>query len=351
MYAILNFFGVLFVALGSLLAWAILLSEKINFKNWKFYFSVVVIIILLILNNNNMLKFTVNTIVLAIIIKFLYHQSIKNSIIAVFFTQAIGIIYELIFSMVAIYLFKINFELGNFHPLIVLFADLFVSSGIILTVRIKLFKKLYKAFVTLTDKINGRTLLIILIPIIIIFNIYIEMTFYKIGEFYVFLLNNITIFIIMIIMYILAKKEKEYIKIYDKYNTTLNSLKEYEDILDKYRVSNHENKNQLLTIRNMISDKSKKVAKYIDEIVKNKLKDDERIMQEVSIIPAGGLRGLVYSKVLDMKQKEIEYELNISKDVRTVDLINRIDDRDMLDICQIIGVYIDNAIQEVANYK
>lgn len=351
MYAILNFFGVLFVALGSLLAWAILLSEKINFKNWKFYFSVVVIIILLILNNNNMLKFTVNTIVLAIIIKFLYHQSIKNSIIAVFFTQAIGIIYELIFSMVAIYLFKINFELGNFHPLIVLFADLFVSSGIILTVRIKLFKKLYKAFVTLTDKINGRTLLIILIPIIIIFNIYIEMTFYKIGEFYVFLLNNITIFIIMIIMYILAKKEKEYIKIYDKYNTTLNSLKEYEDILDKYRVSNHENKNQLLTIRNMISDKSKKVAKYIDEIVKNKLKDDERIMQEVSIIPAGGLRGLVYSKVLDMKQKEIEYELNISKDVRTVDLINRIDDRDMLDICQIIGVYIDNAIQEVANLK
>ena len=45
-----------------------------------------------------------------------------------------------------------------------------------------------------------------------------------------------------------------------KYDCTIlvNSCDKYEDILDKYKVSNHENKNQLLTIRNMISDKNKK---------------------------------------------------------------------------------------------
>ena len=90
------------------------------------------------------------------------------------------------------------------------------------------------------------------------------------------IINNISIYLILIVVYILIKKENEYTKIYDKYNTTLNSLKEYEDILDKYKVSNHENKNQLLTIRNMVLEKDKKIAKYIDELVKNKIKDDEK---------------------------------------------------------------------------
>ena len=48
-----------------------------------------------------------------------------------------------------------------------------------------------------------------------------------------------------------------------------------------------------------------------------------------------------------MKECNIQYELEISKDVRTVDLINNIDDFIMLDICKRIGVYTDNAIQEV----
>ena len=67
---------------------------------------------------------------------------------------------------------------------------------------------------------------------------------------------------------------------------------------------------------------------------------------ETSKIPAGGLRGLIYSKILAMKESEITYKLQISNDIKTIDLIN-IDDSLMLDICKVVGVYLDNSIQAV----
>ena len=100
----------------------------------------------------------------------------------------------------------------------------------------------------------------------------------------------------------------------------------------------------------MLHKTNKKAISYIDSIVDNKLKDDEKIMYEASKIPAGGLRGLVYSKILTMKDLNIKYNLKISNDIKTVDLI-KIDDYLMLDICKIIGVYLDNAIQEVENLE
>ena len=73
---------------------------------------------------------------------------------------------------------------------------------------------------------------------------------------------------------------------------------------------------------------------------------DKAIMRETSVIPSGGLRGLIYSKILLMVSKNIEYELDVSNSVRVVDLFEY-DDCLMLDVCKIIGIFLDNAIEEV----
>ncbi|MCI8545594.1 MAG: GHKL domain-containing protein, partial [Bacilli bacterium] len=139
-----------------------------------------------------------------------------------------------------------------------------------------------------------------------------------------------------------------YLKVFDKYNTTLSNLKEYEDILNQYRVSNHENKNQLLTIRNMVKNKEKNITDYIDKIVENQLKDNEHLMGQTTVIPEGGLRGLVYSKMLLMKEQNIDFDLSVDKAIRTVQLIG-LGDNTVLDICKIIGVFLDNAIEAVSS--
>jgi len=346
----LSVIGVVIIIFGCFVSWSILLKKKIDFSSWNLYISILFLTIILILNYNNvdkMFKLIFITFSLSLFIKINFKQNMKISLITAFYIQIINMISELIYSIIIITIFGV--ETGVYSILVIFFADIFVAIFSVLLVKIKFVQKMYNMIINVVKKLSLKNLLIIFLPICFIFNVYLAVTYYKYDPLYYLIINNVSLYLIFFIIFILIKKENEYTKIYDKYNTTLNSLKEYEDILDKYRVSNHENKNQLLTIRSMLVEKDKKTAKYIDGLVKNKIKDDERIMQEVSIIPAGGLRGLIYSKILDMKEKSIEYELNLSKEIRAVDLINNLNDSDMLDICQIVGVYIDNAIEAVVN--
>lgn len=140
------------------------------------------------------------------------------------------------------------------------------------------------------------------------------------------------------------KAKDDYYKINDKYNSSLESLRELENALTNHRIDNHENRNHLMTIRNMTT--SKKIIKFIDTILDNKLKDDKNVSKETDIVPAGGLRGLVYSKLLLMNSKKIDYELDVASSVRIVDILDY-GNETMLDICKIIGIFLDNAIEEV----
>ena len=160
------------------------------------------------------------------------------------------------------------------------------------------------------------------------------------------IINLILLFIYLFICFKFLRTENEYTKINDKYNNTLNSLKEYEDILDVYRISSHENKNQLLMIRNMILKKEKCISEYIDKIIDNKIKDDEKLMFDTNKIPAGGLRAVIYSKLLVMKDEKIDFDLIVDRKVRTVDLIE-LGESLMFDVCRVTGVFLDNAIEEV----
>ena len=167
------------------------------------------------------------------------------------------------------------------------------------------------------------------------------------------LVTNVAMAIVFIGIVIMSTKIKEnYNKINSKYETSISSLKEYEVMIDKFRVDTHENKNEILTIRNMIRDKNNKedIVKYIDKLVDNKIKDNDKIMKKTAKIPSGGLRATIYSKLCLMEKLKIKYTLNISRDIRTTDLID-LDEDIVLKICKILGVFLDNAIEAVKGLK
>ena len=49
-----------------------------------------------------------------------------------------------------------------------------------------------------------------------------------------------------------------------------------------------------------------------------------------------------------MKDKNIDYNLNIDRKLNN-NLMKKIDSKEMIDICQIVGVFIDNSIEAVEN--
>ena len=214
----------------------------------------------------------------------------------------------------------------------------------------KIPNKLFGKLIKITSTLQNKEIATYSIMVTSILAISIIESYMNIPLSIVLVTNTVMglILVSIIVKFVTAKSNFHLIS--SKYQTSINSLKEYETMIDKFRVNTHENKNELLTIRNMIKNNDKNIVEYIDKLVDNKIKDNEKIMYQTSKIPEGGLRATIYSKLCIMDKYKIKYKLDISKDVRTVDLIN-LDEELILNICKILGVFLDNAIEAVKNLK
>ena len=346
-----KFSSCMILTMVAIYIWSKLLDKKIDFKRHSFYiiyFSIVLTSLLTYYFMNDFVKMVIVVTVFIFSVKKLFNSTTKDAILVSIFYEFIVVISECLFAL------AINIFLGMDSSEIVetqfatFTANIMIAAISIIIINLKISKKIYNICEKSIKKFNEMHIIVASFCVVIAINILEATIYYKVDFRYLLVFNTLLIAFCFFIIFSLFKNKMNYINIYNKYNTSLNSLKEYEYILDKYRVSSHENKNQLYTIRNMLPKSDRKVISYIDTLVENKLKDDEKVMFEIAPIPDGGLKGLIYSKVLMMKDLKIDYELEISKEIHAVDMINSIDDSLMLDICKIIGVYLDNAIQEVS---
>ena len=276
--------------------------------------------------------------------KILLNKDFKVCIILPIYSMFILLISELIFVLVFMIVFSFP-QLPQFeHGFLTIVPNLIMSLIYLLIGSIPLVKKTYKKIIELVSKINTKLLTLIGVLLLMTVSFLFATLYHQIDLKILLLVNTIISGVYVITVFSIFSIEDKYIKISNKYNTTLASLKEYEEILDKYKIMNHENKNDLLMIINMIIKKEKAIDKYIDKLIDVKIKDDEKVMYETSIIPSGGLRATIYSKILMMKDKKLDYKLHVDKSVRKVDL-SEYTDEFVLDLCKIVSIFIDNAIE------
>lgn len=283
---------------------------------------------------------------------FLISKNLKKSIILVIISQITIWISEFAFAFFSSLIYKGDIQKLAEQGLIFIVLNIFITLMSFLLYKLGFTKWLYKLLMPY-KKDNKDTDSIIYAIIMVIIMIAATMETYMHLSFTVVIITNTLMAIIFIGIIIMSKRLKnDYEKINGKYETSISSLKEYEVMIDKFRVYTHENKNEFLTIRNMLKDKNSKetVIKYVDKIIDNKIKDNDKIMKKTSKIPEGGLRATIYSKLCLMDKLKIKYKLNISREVRTTDLIN-LDEDLVLKICKILGVFLDNAIEAVKKIK
>lgn len=348
-----NIAGSAMLSFSHIYAWHCLENKKIDFHNYKFYISMFMYVILIVASvivTNKLIRIVDVMIISILVSYYLMRGDIKKTILMIIITQFAIMVSEMIIVLTISFLgvdmgFVNTSKFGGFA--------IDTSVAIIVILMFLLFSflpNIYQKILKMTDRINSDYFIVLVFIVILIANVLVVTVYQKVDYIYLLIFNSmITIVYFVIIIYSFSNRNR-YLKVYDKYNTTISSLKEYEDILNQYRVSNHENKNQLLTIRNMIKNKEKNIPEYIDKIVENKLKDNEQLMGQSSIIPEGGLRGLVYSKMLLMKEYNIDFDLSIDRSIKRVQLL-QLGDTTVLDICKIIGVFLDNAIEAVSSLE
>lgn len=328
-----------------------ILNDNLKNKKYKFCICWILLSCLLLINFffvSGFVRIIIVILSLFIVYNFLFKKNVDIIIILSFFTEILMMIAELIFLLLLTVITTPNVNsLVRFHSG-TLITNIIISIIAILLGCNKITRKIFDSISLKYKQISGYRFVIIMSVLLITINIIFGYFYKSVNIVYIIIINALISSVYFFICFKFLKTENEYSKINDKYNNTLNSLKEYEDILDVYRVSSHENKNQLLMIRNMILKEEKGIPEYIDKIIDNKIKDDEKLMFDTNKIPAGGLRAVVYSKLLVMKDEKIDFKLIVDRKVRTVELIELGEDL-MLDVCRVTGVFLDNAIEEVRN--
>lgn len=221
-----------------------------------------------------------------------------------------------------------------------------------LLINTKIIKKLYKLLIKCTDNLSKKTLVIVFCILVLSANFYAASQYYKIDAKYMTILNCTLTIVYSFIVFKMLQQKNRYIKISNKYNMTNTTLKELEQNVTRLKITNHENKNQLLTIRNMIKkgEDGKSLIKHIENIVNTKIKDDETLMLQTSTITNSMISSIVYSKMLTMKENDVDAALIISRDIKDL-YLSDIPDELAVEVCKIIGVYLDNALEEVSKYE
>lgn len=342
---LLDFLCALFLTASQVYAWYKISNEKYEVLHLKNIFLIILLTLFSMLNFKNINPFIkTSTMIFAALFfcKILLNKPLKDTIIIIAINYLLLIVSEALFGLILVIFshseLKHLFESYSGS----LMANIVIGILMFLISRIKYVHKLYLFLVKNTLNLKNYHTLIFLFTLIICSILGFTLTYYTNSKLITFIFNIIITIIYALIIVRIIKTKNMYMSINKKYNNSLDSLTAQEMIIKDYRILNHENKNQLLAIRSL--SKNKKVHKYIDTLLKRKDELQNNIIETTIQLPEGGMKGLITQKLILMKNKNINYNLNIDKKLSSKDF-SRISDEDNVDLCQILGVLLDNSIE------
>lgn len=192
-----------------------------------------------------------------------------------------------------------------------------------------------------SQKRNIKTIIFIILLVVALSTVFLMTSKnYILNETFLLSIIGIVIFLILAIIFLQEKYEKE--KIINKYDQLFEYTKTFEDWMDTENMNIHESKNQLATLREMIKS-NKKAITFIDNIINERINFGGRNKEKLKYIPKGGLKGLLYYKITIAEKHDINIFIDISPEVG--DLLSKLTIEENKALCHLIGIFFDNAIE------
>ena len=345
MSILLEFCSAFILVFFEISSWYNIIKKKIELHDYKIYILTIILALFQIINyhfSSGFIKSIGILITFIIACKLIFNKSLKNCFIISFLCEFTVIFAETLIVMIAYSLFGLDMSsIGNIRVTFVI--DILVGIFVFLITKLNIYNKIYNYLKIVTINFKSSTIFWAFIFVMIGASAIFTSIYLKENIVLVLVINILIILIYTVIVFLAFQFQYRYYKESAKYSNSLEVLKTQENIINDYRISNHENRNQLNTLRSMT--KNKKINEYIDSILKQKNSYNYNIIKKISKIPKGGMRALIYNKLIYMNEKNINNYIHIDNKVSSESLLN-INTDDMVDICQILGVFIDNAIEE-----
>jgi len=335
---IYNFFAIVFIA--------ILLKQKVD---WKKLNTIIAFIFMttsatlaeyLFVGN---LKSILAAVIHAITFKKIFNLTTGRSVFLVFIYLLCILVPDIIVTVFIVNILKVDF---------VVYVETFAGSSItsfvvgimaifiLLILRTPL-RKLSQIKIDFNKKMVVYIFLIMISILIFFWNVF--SNYDNSSNLFV------NLFLIIIFVSILLSLLKQTItnrNLELEYDNLIKYVKTYEEVIEKQREIQHENRNQLLTIKSKIFDKEKEeeIIKYIDSLYEEKTHFDKAKYSRLKYLPANGFKGLLYFKIDEAECQKINITLLISKTVENSSLYS-LNTENYKQLCRIIGIYLDNAIE------
>ena len=341
----------LIISVAYIIMGKIIIKKKINysFQGLLLFILLVMVITYFQLFYNTFIK-TIPIFLLTIIIyKKIFQEGTDKSIVVAFISYSIIFLGEIIYALGGTLLLGEAFFNSENLVKNVIINNLFMAIISIIIAKL-ISKKLKKIIQNIVEKRNVINFILCLIIIIIL-----TLLSYKlfINNFVIdqnFMINGtliITAFIIGIYLFFqklkinLVEEKYEYFVLYSK---------KIEEMVEKYRLLQHEHKNNLVVIREKLNKKNKDALIYINNLLEEKDLDQYSWSLELKNIPLNGLKGLLNYKINYIIEMNIDVDIKISKEIKS-SVLKKLTSKEEKDLYNIIGVYIDNAIEATALSK
>lgn len=330
-------------------AWKTISQQPVKIKGRYLFLWLSLLLILIAINysfTNIFLRFTISTLILTVANMIIYKNSIKQGLLLSALSQLILLGGEFCCLFILIIAGKI-YPIPALDTMYgVLFSNIAVAFFAILILNIPFVKKTCRKLITKYDKINNIQMIIPISILMISVNILLALVYSRVDNLMLLAINSILILIYTFIIVSALRDKNKFIEVKEENRDLVVHLDEYEDILVTQRRRNHESKTELIVVRNLFKQNEyQRAMDCLDEIIGTKEELDESFYEMCQKMPSG-IQGIVYQKLL-VADSSIKIYIEVSPEIKKSKLDKKMHSDVFLDACQIIGVFLGNALEEV----
>lgn len=299
--------------------------------------------------NSDYIKVIVITIFFAFVVKFLYKECFLKSLGTAIFAQVIMSIGEVIFVLVVVNLRGIS--MSDFQEMYFskIYSNICIAILDIILVHFTQTKKFFRQISTLTNDINKKKVVILMIALLFSVNFLLGLTYYNLDSTIIMFITSLLLLIYTYITLQNLTQQEHTARIRAEYDSLMDKSVEYEKMLGENMRDIHETKNDLIVLQSLVPESAEEAHKQLKAMIKEygeietREQENEDIYRKTLRIPSGGLRGLFSNKLSVMEELKINYDLRIGKGINAKTLKN-LDYQDRRDFGKVVGIYLDNAI-------
>ena len=335
------------VVFSSFLIFKILFSDKQKYLSIRNLILLVMFICVTVLISNvdySPLSSIIIYLFMIIIYRVIFKLELSKCILAVGVVLVVYMCADIFVGILVSSIVGADMMRENTYVFII--CNILVSLFALTIFNIPVIKKRLISFIKKIEniKIYDKIVFFILIFIVLILILYNISSAAKFSKSY--LIDVIVMFIFFGIAFIFINERNNRDKINDEYDRLMEYVGSFENWIEEEQINNHEFKNQLAVIKSMAKSNSK-INNYIDSILDSKIDTEDSWFNEIKYLPEGGIKGLLYYKLILTKKENINVCLSIGRNINS--FINNIEGIEMKNITRLLGIYIDNAMEAAKN--